>query len=82
MGAYRVLGITMQNGKEEQVYEEFYKFANFAKEDTENRIVLQDMKWKFIGHYYTSSTHDNVIIKGISYNKVTFFVGNIHFKTK
>ena len=82
MGAYRMLGVTMQNGKEERVHEEFYKYANFAKEDTEKRILKGSTKWTPGIPYMRSATHDNVEINGTTYNKVTFLLHCIHLRQK
>lgn len=80
MGAYKVLGITMQNGKEERIYEEYYKFANFAKEETEQKIIKGPTKWTPGIPYTRSGTHDNVEIRGITYNKVTFLLHCLYLR--
>lgn len=78
MGAYRVKGLQLSEVEEKiPVYEDFFKFANFAKEYVQKNIVHQQIKWKGP----ISSTHD-ITHKGIEYKGVTFIVEPLYFRTK
>ena len=83
MGQYKVSGLILKDDGsgnftiKDVIWEDYYKFVNFAKADIEKTIVKQPMKWL---HNNLSSSHD-VTINGIAYKNVTFVIDSIYFKT-
>ena len=92
MGVWRVKAISNNEGIDKIVWEDFYKFANFAKADIEKQFKTPSLKWKamrFTQHLtvstgYYSNTIDNITFDyGKTYhNKVTFFLESIYPRSK
>lgn len=92
MGIWKTKAISNKEGVDVVVYEDYYKFANYAKKEMERMFNTPPLKWKgmqfkqflVVSSGFYSNTLDHITFNsGKTYHdKVTFFIQSIYPITK